>query len=1101
MKKLRNGVLLACVLFAASGNAFAAEWFVATNGNDAADGASWATAKKTIQAGVDAAASNDTVWVSNGVYATGGGRAVVGTRANRVSIDRAITVRSVNGPEETIIVGGGMRCAYVTNGATLAGFTVTNGTTASGCDPYDPDGHTSDHNGGGVLGADSGVLTNCVLTGNHACYAGGGSSGGMLYDCTLTGNDSDNLGGGSSGGTLNRCVLSGNHANMLGGGAEGGTLNSCLLTGNSASYGAGAGSGTLNNCTVANNSGWDGGGVLWSTLANCIVYWNSGDGDYCNHKDCTIVYSCTTPLPAGVGNVGDEPRFGTGYRLQSISPCIDQGSNACVQGTTDLDGNRRISNGTVDMGAFEVQSPLDIWPASTNLFAEATSGLAIEVAANVSWTATTNAPWLAITSGASGTTNGSVIYDVASNGLATARTGAVLVAGGGLVRTCAVIQAAAGPFLVLGPERFVLSGEAATGLVLAVTANVSWTATTNVPWLTIAAGASGASNGTAVFAVASNESAEPRSGAIQVAGGGIARTCSVLQAENSAFAADWHVATNGDDACDGRTWTTAKRTIQAGIDAATNGGTVWASNGTYVGLASIDKGIAVRSVNGPEVTTIQGSSSRCVNLSNAAAVVSGFTLTGGTADWGGGAYIVSGALEDCVIRNNTADGRETWEQEKAYGGGVYGGTLRRCIVACNLATAFGSEYYRPLAQGGGAYNANLYDCLVVSNEANSRFGLLAEDVTAGGGVSGGTIVNCTLVGNVASVIYAPASGALTGAGCYGSAARNSIVYGNYCFDGWDEIGEVWLGWHWDEISGGDVRYSCSPFLSTDNGNRTNVPQFVDAGTGDYRLEAESPCIDAGDNAYVIGTTDLDGRPRIVNGTVDMGAFEYQPELEISPTSTNLSHEAASGLSFEVRARVPWTATTNVPWLTITAGASGTTNGTVVFDVAANEGTALRAGTIAVAGGGSVCSYTVMQSHEGQSSNGYYAWAAGITNGLTNATDCAAGDGVPNLLRYAAGCPDPMAPDDLPRLILGANGLPSLIFNRNPDAADLFWIVQGADAISNGAAWRGVATNVGGSWLGAANVSESGSGNPVVCTVTDPVALESNRFLRLNVTRP
>ena len=167
------------------------------------------------------------------------------------------------------------------------------------------------------------------------------------------------------------------------------------------------------------------------------------------------------------------------------------------------------------------------------------------------------------------------------------------------------------------------------------------------------------------------------------------------------------------------------------------------------------------------------------------------------------------------------------------------------------------------------------------------------------------------------------------------------------------------------------------------------------------------------------------------------------------------------------------------------------------DNAAVSGTEDLAGQPRIANG-----VVDMGAYELQSLGMAYAdWALAITNGLTNATDCAAGDGVPNLFRYAAGCPDPMVPDDFSRLILGANGLPSLIFNRNPDAADLFWIVQGADAISNGAAWRGVATNVGGSWLGAANVSESGSGNPVVCTVTDPVALESNRFLRLNVTRP
>jgi hypothetical protein len=60
-----------------------------------------------------------------------------------------------------------------------------------------------------------------------------------------------------------------------------------------------------------------------------------------------------------------------------------------------------------------------------------------------------------------------------------------------------------------------------------------------------------------------------------------------------------------------------------------------------------------------------------------------------------------------------------------------------------------------------------------------------------------------------------------------------------------------------------------------SGNITNAPLFVNRAGGDLRLQPNSPCINAGNNAYVPGPSDLDGSPRIVSGTVDIGAYEFQ----------------------------------------------------------------------------------------------------------------------------------------------------------------------------------------------------------------------------------
>jgi hypothetical protein len=60
-----------------------------------------------------------------------------------------------------------------------------------------------------------------------------------------------------------------------------------------------------------------------------------------------------------------------------------------------------------------------------------------------------------------------------------------------------------------------------------------------------------------------------------------------------------------------------------------------------------------------------------------------------------------------------------------------------------------------------------------------------------------------------------------------------------------------------------------------SGNFTNAPRFIDQLAGNYRLQTNSPCIGTGNNGYVSVGMDLDGRPRIVEATVDVGAYEFQ----------------------------------------------------------------------------------------------------------------------------------------------------------------------------------------------------------------------------------
>lgn len=66
------------------------------------------------------------------------------------------------------------------------------------------------------------------------------------------------------------------------------------------------------------------------------------------------------------------------------------------------------------------------------------------------------------------------------------------------------------------------------------------------------------------------------------------------------------------------------------------------------------------------------------------------------------------------------------------------------------------------------------------------------------------------------------------------------------------------------------------------GNITNAPLLVDAAARNFRLQSNSPCINDGQNAGASAGPDLDGNPRLVGATVDIGAYEFQlPQSTLS----------------------------------------------------------------------------------------------------------------------------------------------------------------------------------------------------------------------------
>lgn len=363
--------------------------YVSKVGTPLAPFTTWATAAATIQDAIDAlpAFAGAVIIVSNGVYDTGG-RVVHGNLANRVAAYKPVVIRSLNGPANTLIQGapspqtgalgpGAVRCIYLTNNASLHGFTLTNGFTLASGD------WNLEQSGGGILCEGNAIISNCVVAGCAASDRAGGVFGGYLGRSIVRANSAAN-GGGLFGATLGNSLVADNSA-VSGGGCLGCDLESCTVAGNRASY--------------------EGGGVMEASLYNCIVFSNTAASNP-NYLTATFERSCTTPRPPGIANIDNDPLFlntnaGT-YRLAPLSPCINAGSNRLWMITsTDPDGNPRVRQNIVDIGAFEFQPfPPNPWLLANGFDLHISTDQSVAPSSHVYqvWNEGTGTVWYTLTS-------------------------------------------------------------------------------------------------------------------------------------------------------------------------------------------------------------------------------------------------------------------------------------------------------------------------------------------------------------------------------------------------------------------------------------------------------------------------------------------------------------------------------------------------------------------------------------------------------------------------------------------------------------------------------------------------------------------------------
>jgi predicted outer membrane repeat protein len=410
---------------------------------------------------------------------------------------------------------------------------------------------------------------------------------------------------------------------------------------------------------------------------------------------------------------------------------------------------------------------------------------------------------------------------------------------------------------------------------------------------------------------------------------------------------------------DGIGWATAYTDLQQALSVAVSGDRIDLAHGTYKPTATTDRTISFNLKSGVglyggyagygapnpdardvvanatvlsgDIGTIGTTSDNAYHVVSgagvdSASVLDGVTITAGDANWpntaspyahGGGIYLAGGSspiIRNCIIQaNNSMYG----------GGGAYLSSSSPILFGCVFVqnTALNSD-------GGAVFNTSsspaITNCIFNGNAAFFGGGIYDlsqssptlvncafsgnKSSDTGGGIqnesSSATLTNCTFSHNTAVK-----GGGAIATDTPSSTLTNCVLWGDTAQFG---IGEIY------QSPSTIITYSDIQGGFTGTGNLNIDPQFVrspspggdgtwgtaDDDYGDLRLQATSPCINAGSNAAVPAgvTTDLAGNRRIIGPSVDMGAYEYGVTATVTGTSGNDSYylrQSADGSALQV----------------------------------------------------------------------------------------------------------------------------------------------------------------------------------------------------------
>ena len=319
----------------------------------------------------------------------------------------------------------------------------------------------------------------------------------------------------------------------------------------------------------------------------------------------------------------------------------------------------------------------------------------------------------------------------------------------------------------------------------------------------------------------------------------------------------------------GTSWTNAYTTLQTAIAAASVGDAIWVAKGTYKphatdqtasftpngislygGFAGNETLLSQRNVLG-NPTILSGDLSGndvgftnnsensfhvvLVSSSGNATLIDGFTVSGGNSNGGvgdprlgAGIKITDGAsttlkIENCILEYNIAFNGGGLYVYNTSSGQTHTVTVENTIFRNNSQQIQGSAIYK-------AFNVNL------------------------------AVINCTFASNGSSnVLYS-----------YTSGGSFSLINSLFQETGTYIVGASSGTFSFDHCLFGDDPSSNSS-ITTFTNNLISKDALL--GTGQI-LQSGSPAINAGLNTAVLASTDIAGNTRIINTTVDIGAYEY-----------------------------------------------------------------------------------------------------------------------------------------------------------------------------------------------------------------------------------